>query len=662
MAGGVAQPRQDVGLDLQEAQPARSFRVREGALHGRQGLGVLLHREQHSREPPGWFVGARELLFSLLQQAYRVRGATHGEQRAGQRGVVGLSGRRGRCCLGCLLEDGQALGQGLARAGLVPELDQDIGQGPQRVGAVVRRRLGVRSVRDGGQSALDGLPGRALLAGVFGVVGAVEEHPSEIRRFGGTADGVQVFEPGVDALIRAPGVEERAEQPRLGFNAARPIRGRALDGDSIVLGRRLVVRARLGLLGGEQGRQGRLGIELVSAPSVARRQRLAHEVVHLLDRARARPIAQHVALLWIEDEEGRPDIDGVLVHELRVLFLLGVHGHEHHLFTQRAQRGRVEHVVLHADAGVAPLRPGIDEDELALLLCPSEGAGHVVLEPRQRWVCVDRAGVPRVSARRTSGGGWRRSCSCVRPVAALRRGRGGGRRARGQERSGQEHREAHRPERSPAPAGRRSARGRGGGRVPSGGGRAPRQGHVRDRHGGAHQGNHRAASHQPFATGDHEQARDGQEEEQDRVGVSQNGPRSLAPVQVQPVGRSQEPARALTLFEHLAAAGVDVKGALLEHEIQLGLVGAEHLPRLLLDSEGAEHALGRGVVVVGKRHRHLVRPLDLPKARVPIGDVVHGDAADGVDHRQSDHQVSEVAVQRPNPGSERAQPARVLHP
>ena len=108
-----------------------------------------------------------------------------------------------------------------------------------------------------------------------------------------------------------------------------------------------------------------------------------HEASHLVDRACAQPARDDLFLRRVDQEEGGQDVDRILLDEVAVLFRFGLDREPDHRVLHRSEARIGQHEPLHAEAGVAPGGPGIDEEQLLLRRSPGAGARVVVLDEGQ---------------------------------------------------------------------------------------------------------------------------------------------------------------------------------------------------------------------------------------------------------------------------------------
>src|SRR5262249_45049508 len=147
--------------------------------------------------------------------------------------------------------------------------------------------------------------------------------------------------------------------------------------------------------------------------------------------------------------------------------------------------------------------------------------------------------------------------------------------------------------------------------------------------------------------------------------VGEIRPPLLAAIEVQPVGGADEESRALVLVDDVARCRVHVERSMLEEDLEL-VAFAVDLSWLVADAELLEHQLFRRGVVRWQRSAELVRRRRPLEVRVPLRDVVHREAADGVDEGQSDGRVAQIAVNGAQYGAPpipraRALRARITH-
>ena len=116
---------------------------------------------------------------------------------------------------------------------------------------------------------------------------------------------------------------------------------------------------------------------------VRSRAREANAVVQkslrFLEVHRAGVHAQLAHAVVGDDEERRPELDGEGLEKGRGFGAVGVDGDKDDAVGVAGERRLREHLLLHRQTGVAPRRPGIDEDDLARGTRGGDGAGEVVL-------------------------------------------------------------------------------------------------------------------------------------------------------------------------------------------------------------------------------------------------------------------------------------------
>jgi hypothetical protein len=128
-----------------------------------------------------------------------------------------------------------------------------------------------------------------------------------------------------------------------------------------------------------------------------------------------------------------------------------------------------------------------------------------------------------------------------------------------------------------------------------------------------------------------------------------SSPGFLAAVVVQPVGDAPEEPSLAALFVHDAGVGVHMQDAVVELDLDLGRCSPVRIARLPIDAESIEHHRDGRIVVRGQRAAELVHALVLFEVRVPVLDVIDGQARQRVHEGEANDHIADVAVSRAQP-------------
>ena len=275
------------------------------------------------------------------------------------------------------------------------ELAQHVDELVVQVRAIVREHLAAQCIGELARGGDDGVPARGRALGELRH--AAERIVCDGLRAGARRKLAQLCGGEVD-VARPVLLRDQARRQRLDHVRALGPRRRRRRERSAVARDRVVHAPRRHLFVPAHVR--RAG---VTASVAARHRRLGvvEQLTELRRRRRAVPLERRRLGRGIDDPERGPRLHRVRAHELRVLGLLGVDRQPHEAGATAAHLWRREHELAHAEARVAPRRPGVDEQRHLLRPGLGEGARVVVLDEGE--LCRDRR--RRIGVRRGGGRG-----------------------------------------------------------------------------------------------------------------------------------------------------------------------------------------------------------------------------------------------------------------